>query len=36
MEVTLTINRDQVTRDVEPRQLLVHFIRETQGLTGTH
>ena len=36
MEVTITINGEQVTRDVEPRQLLVHFIRDTPGLTGTH
>ena len=36
MEVTITINGEPVTRDVEPRQLLVHFIRETPGLTGTH
>jgi carbon-monoxide dehydrogenase small subunit len=36
MEVTITINGERVSRDVEPRQLLVHFIRETPGLTGTH
>jgi aerobic carbon-monoxide dehydrogenase small subunit len=36
MEVTLTVNGEQVTRDVEPRLLLVHFIRETLDLTGTH
>jgi len=36
MEVTMTVNGDQVTRDVEPRLLLVHFIRETLDLTGTH
>jgi carbon-monoxide dehydrogenase small subunit len=36
MEVTITINGQQVTRDVEPRQLLVHFIRDSAGLTGTH
>jgi aerobic carbon-monoxide dehydrogenase small subunit len=36
MEVTLTINGQEVSADVEPRQLLVHFIRETAGLTGTH
>jgi len=36
MEVTITINGEAVTRDVEPRKLLVHFIRETPGLTGTH
>ena len=36
MQVTITINGEQVSRDVEPRQLLVHFIRDTPGLTGTH
>lgn len=32
----MTINGRDVTADVEPRTLLVHFIRESQGLTGTH
>jgi aerobic carbon-monoxide dehydrogenase small subunit len=36
MEVTININGEDVTRDIEPRRLLVHFIRETPGLTGTH
>jgi carbon-monoxide dehydrogenase small subunit len=36
MQVTININGEDVTRDVEPRKLLVHFIRETPGLTGTH
>src|SRR3954449_451570 len=36
MNVSMAINGEQGTRDVEPRQLLVHFIRETPGLTGTH
>ena len=36
MEVTININGQQVSRDVEPRTLLVHFIRETPGMTGTH
>jgi carbon-monoxide dehydrogenase small subunit len=36
MEVTVTVNGERVTRDVEPRLLLVHFLRETLGLTGTH
>ena len=36
MNVSLTINGRQFSRDIEPRQLLVHFIRETDGLTGTH
>jgi len=36
MQVTMTVNGEQVTRDVEPRLLLVHFIRQTLELTGTH
>jgi aerobic carbon-monoxide dehydrogenase small subunit len=36
MEVTMTVNGQQVTHDVEPRLLLVHFLRETLDLTGTH
>jgi aerobic carbon-monoxide dehydrogenase small subunit len=36
MQVTMTVNGSEVTRDVEPRLLLVHFLRQTLGLTGTH
>jgi carbon-monoxide dehydrogenase small subunit len=36
VNVSLNINGDTVSRDVEPRTLLVHFIRDTPGLTGTH
>ncbi len=36
MEITVTINGVERTADVEPRVLLVHLIRETFGLTGTH
>jgi carbon-monoxide dehydrogenase small subunit len=36
MELTININGQPVTRDVEPRQLLVHYIRDTPRLTGTH
>jgi carbon-monoxide dehydrogenase small subunit len=36
MDVTLTVNGEQVTREIEPRLLLVHFLRDTLGLTGTH
>ena len=36
MQVTMTVNGERQTRDVEPRLLLVHFIREQLGLTGTH
>ena len=34
--VTVTINGEERMAEVEPRLLLVHFIRETLGLTGTH
>ena len=34
--VTLTINSTVHTHEVEPRTLLVQFIREHCGLTGTH
>ena len=36
MNVSMTVNGEQVSHDVEPRLLLVHFIRETLDLTGTH
>jgi aerobic carbon-monoxide dehydrogenase small subunit len=36
MEVTLTVNGEPVTRDVEARLLLVHLLRDELGLTGTH
>ncbi len=36
MKVTVTINGERREADVEPRLLLVHLIRETLGLTGTH
>jgi carbon-monoxide dehydrogenase small subunit len=36
MQVTMTVNGEEVTHEVEPRLLLVHFLRDTLGLTGTH
>jgi carbon-monoxide dehydrogenase small subunit len=36
MRVTMKVNGETVSREVEPRLLLVHFIREELGLTGTH
>ena len=36
MRVTVTVNGEPYTRDVEPRLLLVHFLRDELGLTGTH
>jgi carbon-monoxide dehydrogenase small subunit len=34
--IRVTINGRIYEEDVEPRQLLVHFLRETIGLTGAH
>ena len=34
--ISVTVNGEKVTADVEPRLLLVHFIRERLRLTGTH
>ena len=36
MQITVTVNGEPRSADVEPRLLLVHFLRETLGLTGTH
>ncbi|MCE3555426.1 (2Fe-2S)-binding protein [Pseudonocardia sp. RS11V-5] len=36
MQITVTVNGAEYTRDVEPRLLLVHFLRDELGLTGTH
>ena len=36
MKISLTINGKQHTHDVEPRLLLVHYLRDVVGLTGTH
>src|SRR5437773_11827933 len=35
-QVTLTVNGQSYTREIESRMLLVHFIREVANLTGTH
>ena len=34
--ITVTVNSAPRTAEVESRLLLVHFIRETLGMTGTH
>ena len=36
MEVSMTVNGTSFTNDVEPRTLLVHYLRENLRLTGTH
>ena len=36
MQITVTVNGSERSADVEPRLLLVHFIREVLELTGTH
>ena len=35
-QITVTVNDEERSAAVEPRLLLVHFLRETLGLTGTH
>jgi len=34
--ITLTVNEQRYTHEVEPRLLLVHYLRDVLGLTGTH
>jgi len=34
--ITLTINGNKHSHDVEPRLLLIHYLREVVGLTGPH
>lgn len=36
MKVTITTNGITATHDVEPRLLLVYYLRDVLGLTGTH
>ena len=36
MKVSMTVNGVTVSHDVEPRTLLVQYLRENLGLTGTH
>jgi len=36
MKISLTINGKRYQHDVEPRMLLIHYLREVVGLTGPH
>ncbi len=36
MNIRVTVNGTSYTHDVEPRLLLVHYIRDVLSLTGTH
>jgi carbon-monoxide dehydrogenase small subunit len=36
MHISMTVNGERRENDVEPRLLLVHYLRETLGLTGTN
>jgi aerobic carbon-monoxide dehydrogenase small subunit len=36
VRIKVNVNRVMLEAEVEPRLLLVHFVRETLGLTGTH
>ncbi len=35
-KITVTVNGERQTSEVEPRLLLVHYLRDVLGLTGTH
>ena len=36
MKITLSVNGEERSADVEPRRLLVHLLRDDLGLTGTN
>jgi carbon-monoxide dehydrogenase small subunit len=36
VQISVTVNGTERTDDVEPRTLLVHYVRENCGLTGTN
>lgn len=36
MDIALTVNHKQYSRNIEPRMLLSDFLRHELGLTGTH
>jgi carbon-monoxide dehydrogenase small subunit len=36
VQIDMTINGEPAGAEAEPRMLLVHFLRDTLGLTGTH
>jgi aerobic-type carbon monoxide dehydrogenase small subunit (CoxS/CutS family) len=36
MNVSVTVNGETYARDVEPRKLLIHFLRDDLDLTGSH
>jgi aerobic carbon-monoxide dehydrogenase small subunit len=36
VNITLTVNGEEVGGEVEPRMLLVHYLRDVLGLTGTN
>ena len=36
IRIAVTVNGIEYVRDVEPRLLLIHFIRDELGLTGSH
>jgi carbon-monoxide dehydrogenase small subunit len=36
MQIAISVNGEEYTHAIEPRLLLVHLLRDTIGLTGTH
>lgn len=36
MKISVNVNGEKIVREVEPKTLLLHFLREELGFTGTH
>lgn len=36
VKISMTVNGEERSAEVEPRTLLVHYLRDSLGLTGTH
>ena len=36
MEIHITVNGEPMSAEVEPRELLIHVVRDNLGLTGSH
>jgi carbon-monoxide dehydrogenase small subunit len=36
MDTAVTVNGERYERDIEPRKLLIHFLRDDLNLTGSH
>ena len=36
MRITVSVNGEERSSEIEPRRLLVHYVRDDLGLTGTN